>query len=301
MDRLALLQPEETAVYRIADVDVAIEASPNMLDLIQEAYRRFPRVSRPISGTITVRIVDSEDGEIWIYIGQKAYARIAASLGRGHIAMEIANAIITGVAEASRFLVIHAATVENEGRVVAIAGRSMTGKTLMTAHLLSRGWRLLSDDYAFVDPQSGNVVPFSKLLYMRALTIPLLPRTFRRAVERSSWYGFGERNGLAFWAVDPADSYGERVWSDGGRLHAILFMGSDRGPNASVEDCDAWSVVPELNALVWQPHDLLESVSRLAVALRGVRVGRLRPGDPIGTANAVEAWTGRGMAAHGHD
>ena len=275
--------------YRIVDVEITVEGPPELLPIVADAYRRFPQAVGRTSHAV-VRIVNDE-GNLSIRIGEREYTSVSAAAGHGRLSLEISNAVITAVAQRSRFLIVHAAALERGGESLCIAGKGMSGKTLLASHLVARGWKILSDEYAFVEPLSGHVVPFPKLLFVRSSSLPHMPRSFRKSVEFSQWYGLGDRPGIVFSGVDPSHSYSEDVWSTGARLTHLLIMG-ERGRVPSVEPTQAWAVIPDLNTLVWQPPDLLEGLTRLATALRGVRVARLTGADPVHTTNAIERWAG---------
>ncbi len=66
-----------------------------------------------------------------------------------------------------RFVVLHAAALEREGRCVLISGPSGAGKTTLALALLESGWRLLSDDFAPLERATGLVHPFPKALGLR--------------------------------------------------------------------------------------------------------------------------------------
>lgn len=63
---------------------------------------------------------------------------------------------------AHRHLLLHAAVVERGGRAVLMPGASGAGKTTLCALLVARGWRLLSDEFAIVDPARGDCVPMPR-------------------------------------------------------------------------------------------------------------------------------------------
>ncbi len=66
-----------------------------------------------------------------------------------------------------RFLVLHAAALERDGRALLVAGPSGSGKTTLTLALLERGFRLLSDDFSPLERTSGLVHPFLKAAGIR--------------------------------------------------------------------------------------------------------------------------------------
>jgi HprK-related kinase A len=61
-----------------------------------------------------------------------------------------------------RFLLLHAAAVEREGRALVITGHSGAGKSTLSALLGERGWRFLGDEFALLDPESGQLHPFPR-------------------------------------------------------------------------------------------------------------------------------------------
>ncbi len=54
-------------------------------------------------------------------------------------------------AHSHQYLVIHAAVVEREGRAAILPGAPGAGKSTLCAALITRGWRLLSDELALLD------------------------------------------------------------------------------------------------------------------------------------------------------
>jgi HprK-related kinase A len=61
-----------------------------------------------------------------------------------------------------RFLLIHAASVEKDGRCVILTGESGSGKSTLAAMLGEKGWRLMGDEFALIDPASGLAHPFPR-------------------------------------------------------------------------------------------------------------------------------------------
>ena len=69
--------------------------------------------------------------------------------------------------ETVRYIVLHAAALERDGRALLIAGPSESGKTTLALALLREGFRLLSDDFTPLDRATGQVAPFLKALGIR--------------------------------------------------------------------------------------------------------------------------------------
>jgi hypothetical protein len=71
------------------------------------------------------------------------------------------------IAECSpRRIFVHAGVVGWQGRAIILPGRTMSGKTTLTAALVGAGALYLSDEYAVVDGR-GRVHPFPKTLSVR--------------------------------------------------------------------------------------------------------------------------------------
>lgn len=59
--------------------------------------------------------------------------------------------------QSHQYLTIHAAVVERGGRAMILPAPPGSGKSTLCAGLVFRGWRLLSDELALIDPHSGHL------------------------------------------------------------------------------------------------------------------------------------------------
>ncbi|MBA15771.1 MAG: HprK-related kinase A [Sphingomonas sp.] len=66
-----------------------------------------------------------------------------------------------------RYLLLHAAAAERDGRAVLMTGISGAGKSTLAALLMARGWRLMGDEFALVDPETGQVHGFPRLVSLK--------------------------------------------------------------------------------------------------------------------------------------
>lgn len=73
-----------------------------------------------------------------------------------------------------RHLLLHASVVEREGRALLMSGHSGSGKSTLAALLGERGWRLLGDEFALIDPASGLVQPFPRLVSLKNAAIDVM-------------------------------------------------------------------------------------------------------------------------------
>lgn len=65
------------------------------------------------------------------------------------------------------YLLLHASVVEREGRALLMTGISGAGKSTLAALLGARGWRLMGDEFALVDPQTGAIHAFPRLVSLK--------------------------------------------------------------------------------------------------------------------------------------
>ena len=73
-----------------------------------------------------------------------------------------------------RFLLLHAATVERDGRALVLTGASGSGKSTLSALLAQRGWRFLGDEFALLEPATGLIHPFPRPVSLKNGAIALL-------------------------------------------------------------------------------------------------------------------------------
>jgi HprK-related kinase A len=77
---------------------------------------------------------------------------------------------------AHRYLCIHAAVVEKDGRAAILPAPPGSGKSTLCAALVSRGWRLLSDELTLVRLGSGELVPLPRPISLKNASIDLIRR-----------------------------------------------------------------------------------------------------------------------------
>jgi HprK-related kinase A len=86
---------------------------------------------------------------------------VPVSLAHGLLAAEMAMNLQMALGE-RHFLLLHAATVEKDGRALILTGESGSGKSTLSALLMAKGWRFMGDEFALIDPQSGLAHPFPR-------------------------------------------------------------------------------------------------------------------------------------------
>lgn len=72
------------------------------------------------------------------------------------------------------YLVLHAAVIECGGRAAILPAPPGSGKSTLTAALVQRGWRLLSDELTLIDPDTGLVHGLARPVSLKNTSLPLL-------------------------------------------------------------------------------------------------------------------------------
>lgn len=131
----------------VADFTVRLEA--------ERPWRRIVRPSVAIRGDFT--LPDAAPLAL-------AHGLLAAEMGM-NLQMALGH---------RRHLLLHASVVERDGRALLMSGHSGSGKSTLAALLGERGWRLLGDEFALLDPATGLVHPFPRLVSLKNAAIGLM-------------------------------------------------------------------------------------------------------------------------------
>jgi hypothetical protein len=268
-----------SACIRISSFEARVDAGPSLLALID---RLHAGAARPHAHEYSVLEASAEDGELVFANEGLAQRRLALSPNANVAALQVSRAIVDALADPDGpLLVLHGAALESAGRVLAIVSiEPAVGKTSLALQLLSRGWRIVSDDRVLVDRPSREVLPYHRLLTLRSSAIPFVPRMFRRALEVSPWYFEPDARDVVYIAIDPAVVCGAGAWSMGGPLEGVLFATRCADGLASIETLVAH------DGAAFAAHPALR-------ACAAPRMGRLNIGAPTVTADVVETWLER--------
>jgi HprK-related kinase A len=76
--------------------------------------------------------------------------------------------------QAHRWVAIHAAVLERNGRTLVLSGESGAGKSTLCAALALKGWRLFSDEFALIDPDSGRLTPLPRPISLKNAAIEII-------------------------------------------------------------------------------------------------------------------------------
>jgi HprK-related kinase A len=87
-------------------------------------------------------------------------------LAQGLLAAEMGMNLQMALGQ-KRFLLLHAASVEKDGRALLMTGHSGAGKSTLGALLGERGWRFMGDEFALLDLEDGRLHPFPRAVSLK--------------------------------------------------------------------------------------------------------------------------------------
>jgi HprK-related kinase A len=156
---------------------------PGPIAAMSRLYAGYPRPQDDIP-TLTARIEPTHFWRRWIrpqvaIQGDHALMdTIPMALHHGLLAAEMAMNLQMALGE-RRFLLLHAAAVERDGKALILTGESGSGKSTLAALLGEHGWRLLADEFVLIDPDSALLYPFPRAISLKSSAIAEMERIVR--------------------------------------------------------------------------------------------------------------------------
>jgi HprK-related kinase A len=71
---------------------------------------------------------------------------------------------------------VHGAVVERDGRALILSGPSGSGKSTLCAALALQGWRLFSDEFALMDPNTHDLLPLPRPVSLREAAVDIIAK-----------------------------------------------------------------------------------------------------------------------------
>ena len=146
-------------------------AWPQPLEALARLYAAYPEPKDGICD-FTVRLEPERPWRRWLrpsvairgdYILPDA---APLSLEHGLLAAEMGMNLQMALGQ-KHYLLLHAATVEKDGRALIMTGESGAGKSTLAALLGERGWRLMGDEFALLDLEDGKLMPFPRAISLK--------------------------------------------------------------------------------------------------------------------------------------
>lgn len=164
---------------------------------------------------------------------------------------------------ANNYLVIHAAAIERNGLAAILPGPPGSGKSTLTAFLVHRGWRLLSDELALISLRDGSVTALARPVSLKNESIDIIGQvidgaTLSKRCEDTS-------KGTVALLKAPVDSV-ERV-AETARPAWVIFPKYETGAEAGLTACSKADTLIDLgdNAFNYSIHGKLgfEGLARM--------------------------------------
>jgi len=146
------------------------------IDQLRSLYSDYPAPQDGVAD-YTVRLFARRPWRRWlrpsVEIGGDYMLPEAAPLPLRHglLAAEMAMNLQMALG-ARRHLLLHASAVERDGRAVLMTGVSGAGKSTLATLLAARGWRFMGDEFALLDPATGLLHAFPRLISLKNAAIP---------------------------------------------------------------------------------------------------------------------------------
>ncbi|WP_339693488.1 HprK-related kinase A [uncultured Parasphingorhabdus sp.] len=153
------------AAFRIAS------AWKQPLDQLAALYSDYPTPTGQ-SADFTVRLEPEKPWRRFIrpsvHIGGDFWLPDAAPLplAQGLLAAEMGMNLQMALGW-RRHLLLHASSVEKDGKALIMTGLSGSGKSTLSAMLAERGWRFMGDEFALLSLDSGQIFPFPRLISLK--------------------------------------------------------------------------------------------------------------------------------------
>ena len=85
-------------------------------------------------------------------------------------------------AHAHQYLILHAAVIERNGKAIIMPAPSGSGKSTLCTALVSKGWRLLSDELTLISIKDSTLQPLPKPMSLKNDSIQVIQKFWPEAV-----------------------------------------------------------------------------------------------------------------------
>lgn len=130
----------------------------------------------------------------------------------------------------NQYLIIHGAVVEAGGYAAILPGGPGVGKSTLCAGLVSRGWRLLSDELVMVSTKDGRITPIPRPISLKNESIGVMRDFAPGAVFGAEVHGT-EKGTIAHMKA-PAESV--RRWDEAPRPGWLIFPRYESGARTAL-------------------------------------------------------------------
>ena len=208
----------EACRQRLADRGLLLKTGPFTVEvrsdidgftrLLRQFYGQFPVVEAPAIADFHVRVLRPGGIRGWwrpqvqfLLDGQSPFQPFQLS----HAFPLFEWGLNWGIAmQAHQFLMLHSAVVERAGKVLILPAWPGCGKSTLCAALVSRGWRLFSDEFGLLRLADGQLVPLPRPTPLKNKSIDVIRDFAPDAILGPAFHG--TRKGTVAHLQTPAAS-----------------------------------------------------------------------------------------------
>lgn len=189
------------------------------------------------------------------------------------------------IASRRDYLLLHASSLETDGQAIILPGDPGSGKSTLTAGLLSMGWSYLCDEFALIDPETCRVLPYPRALSIKEGSFPIVDR-LGLPLCRKTPYQAAAKGRVAF--LNPLDLRADVVGKPA-PVRWVVFPKYVAGATPTLQPLTRSESAHELarqcfNARVFEAR----SLHVFAEITRGAGCYRLRSGEITATCRLIE-------------
>jgi HprK-related kinase A len=144
---------------------------------LAQLYEGYPEPRAPCD--FTVRLEPDKPWRRWVRPSvavagdYRLPGSVPLALRHGLLAAELGMNLQMALGH-KRHLLLHASSVERDGRALLMTGESGAGKSTLAALLGERGWRLMGDEFALLALDDGTLHPFPRAISLKNGSIAML-------------------------------------------------------------------------------------------------------------------------------
>ena len=184
------------------------------------------------------------------------------------------------------YVQLHASSLEVDGQALILPGDPGSGKTTLTAGLLTRGWSYLCDEFALIDPWARTVHPYPRALCIKESSFGVVER-LGLPLCRKTPYHKATKGRVAF--LNPLDVSADIV----GRpslVRWVVFPTYVPRAKATLQPMARSQAAYQLAKQCFNIRlDQQRVLASLAAVARGADCYRLIAGDINATCNLLES------------
>jgi len=154
-------------------------AWPQPLQALRDLYAGYPEPDGVCD--FTVRLEPEKPWRRWVRPSVAIHGDYTLpdaapmSLDHGLLAAEMGMNLQMALGQ-KNYLLLHAASVEKDGRALILTGESGAGKSTLAAMLGERGWRLMGDEFALLGLEDGMLRAFPRAISLKNGAIRIMER-----------------------------------------------------------------------------------------------------------------------------